>query len=360
MRIAMVAPLVETVPPRLYGGTERVVSALTEELVRRGHDVTLFASAESQTAAQLVAVCPRPLHMNGEMNGELHNTVAQTMIQLGEVYRHATDFDIIHNHVGYFAFPLARLVATPTVTTTHGQFGRKALLQVYRCFPEQPLVSVSDAQQVSLPDANWIATVHNGIDLTYFHVNPKPGNYLVYLGLINPAQRVDRAIEIARDVGMRLVIAARVDPRDEDYYTQAVAPLIHSSTLVEYIGEVNDVERDQLLGGAYASLFPTDQPEAFGLPMVEAMATGTPVIAYRVGSVPEIVVDGVTGFVCESLHEMIEAVPRVRRLAREACRRRVEQYFTAQVMADAYDLVYGVATAPEEGKPRSQVTLTAS
>jgi glycosyltransferase involved in cell wall biosynthesis len=279
------------------------------------------------------------------------------MIQLGEVYRRATDFDVIHNHVGYFAFPLARLVAAPTVTTTHRQFGRKELLQVYRCFPEQPLVSVSEAQQLSLPEANWIATVHNGIDLTQFHVNPKPGNYLVYLGQINPAQRVDRAIEIARDVGMRLVIAARVDSADEDYYTQAVAPLIRSSTLVEHLGEVNDVERDQLLGGAYASLFPTDEPEPFGLPMVEAMATGTPVIAYRVGSVPEIVVDGVTGFVCETLHEMLEAVPRVRLLAREACRRRVEQYFTAQVMADAYEFVYGVTTAEEEEKPPLQATV---
>jgi glycosyltransferase involved in cell wall biosynthesis len=347
MRIAMVAPLMESVPPALYGGTERVVSVLTEELVRRGHEVTLFASGQSHTAAQLVPVCPRPLRLNGE----IQDTVTHTMVQLGEVYHCAADFDVIHNHVDYFAFPFARLVDTPTVTTTHGRLDRQELHRVYGCFQEQRLVSISDAQRLSLPDANWIATVYNGIDLSHFHFSPQRGDYLVFLGRINPEKRPDRAIEIARDVGMRLVIAAKVDPVDQSYYEHAIAPLMRSSALIEYVGEINEVEKDQLLGGAYAYLFPIDWPEPFGLTVVEAMATGTPVIAYRAGSIPEIVVDGVTGFVCESFHEMLEAVPRVALLDREACRRQVEERFTAQAMVDGYEQVYDVALAPPDDGP---------
>jgi glycosyltransferase involved in cell wall biosynthesis len=341
MRIAMLAPLIESVPPAFYGGTERVVSVLTEELVRRGHEVTLFASGDSQTSANLIAVCPHSLRLDGGPQ----DTVAYTMIQLGDAYRRAGEFDLIHNHVDYFAFPFARLAPTPTLTTTHGRLDRPEVRQVYGSFREQQLISISDAQRQPLPEGNWVATVSNGIDLSHFHFNPRGGDYLVFLGRINPEKRPDRAIEIARDVGMRLVIAAKVDPVDEAYYEHSIAPMIRDCPLVEYVGEVNEVEKDQLLGGAYAYLFPIDWPEPFGLTMVEAMATGTPVIAYRAGSVPEVVVDGTTGFICRTLSDMVEAVARVAQLDRGACRRHVEQHFSAQTMADGYERVYRMTVA---------------
>jgi glycosyltransferase involved in cell wall biosynthesis len=336
MRIAMLAPLIEAIPPPLYGGTERVVSVLTEELVRREHEVTLFASGDSQTSAKLVEVCPRGLRLDAKG----HDVVAHTMIQLREVYRRAAEFDIIHNHLDHVAFPFARLAATPTVTTTHGRLDGPEVAYVYGCFPEQRLISISAAQRLPLPEANWLATVHNGIDLSHFHFNPRQGDYLVFLGRISPEKRPDRAIAIAREVGMRLVIAAKVDPVDKAYYEHAIAPLIRDCALVEYIGEVNEAEKDQLLGGAYAYLFPIDWPEPFGLTMAEAMATGTPVVAYRAGSVPEVLVDGVTGYICGTLRDMVEAVPRVALLDRGACRRHVEEHFSAQAMADGYEHVY--------------------
>lgn len=341
MRIAIVAPLVEAIPPKLYGGTERVVSALTEELVRRGHDVTLFASGDSQTSANLVACCPRGLRLDAEAR----DYVASTMIELDQVYQRASDFDIIHNHADYCAFPFARLVATPTLTTTHGRLDLPEVQHLYRAFPDQPLVSISASQRVPLPNANWLATVYNGIDLASFHFRAAPGAYLVFLGRISPEKRPDRAIEIARDAGRRLIIAAKVDAADRAYYEHAIAPLIRSCPLVEYIGEVNEREKDALLGGALAYLFPIDWPEPFGLTMVEAMATGTPVIAYRAGSVPEVVVDGVTGFVCTTVHAMVDAVDRVHRLDRRACRAHVERHFSAAAMADGYERAYAALLA---------------
>jgi glycosyltransferase involved in cell wall biosynthesis len=336
LRIAMVAPLAESVPPPLYGGTERVVSALTEELVRRGHQVTLFATGDSTTNADLVACSPRGLRLDPEVR----DSVAYTMVQLGLVYEHAEDFDLIHNHVDYFAFPFARLSPTPTLTTTHGRLDHGEVRRLYEHFPEQVLASISDAQRHPLPGANWLATAYNGIDLANFHYQPSGGDYLVFLGRINPEKRPDRAIEMARDLGMRLIIAAKVDPVDQAYYEHAIAPLIHDCPLIEYIGEVNEQEKDVLLGGAYAYLFPIDWPEPFGLTMVEAMATGTPVVAYRAGSVAEVVADGVTGYVCETFQQMIEAVQRVSEIDRAACRARVEAMFSATVMADAYEAAY--------------------
>jgi glycosyltransferase involved in cell wall biosynthesis len=211
---------------------------------------------------------------------------------------------------------------------------------VYGSFPGQRIVSTSDAQRLALPGANWVTTVYHGIDLSSFHFSPRGEDYLVFLGRISLDKRPDRAIEVARDVGMRLVIAASLDPADEDYYEHSIAPLIERCPLVEYVGEVNDREKDQLLGGAYAYLFPTDWPDPFGLTMVEAMAAGTPVIAYRGGAVPEVVEDGVTGFICETFHEMVGAVPRIAALDRQACRARVEAYFSAQAMTDGYERVY--------------------
>ncbi|MBM2810618.1 MAG: glycosyltransferase [Chloroflexi bacterium] len=348
MRIAIVAPLVESVPPPLYGGTERVVSVLTEELVERGHEVTLFASGDSHTTAQLVANAPTGLRLRPQVT----DTVAYTMLQLAEVYRQAPRFDVIHNHVDYLAFPFARLCGTPTVTTTHGRLDREEVRQLYGTFPEQPLVSISDVQRLPIPGQNWLATVYNGIDVSHFHFNPSGGDYLVFLGRIHPEKRPDRAIEIAREVGIRLVIAAKIDPADQAYYEQAIEPLIRSSTLIDYVGEVTEQEKDALLGGAFAYLFPIDWPEPFGLTMVESMATGTPVIAYGAGSVPEIVLDEVTGFICGSVSEMVESVRRVPTLSRADCREHVERNFSGSTMADGYERVYQLlldGASPERG-----------
>jgi glycosyltransferase involved in cell wall biosynthesis len=332
----MMAPLAESVPPQQYGGTERVVSALTEELVQRGHDVTLFATADSCTAAELVACAPRALR------AEQHTLLgdAYQMAQLGTVYERAAEFDLIHNHLDYPAFPFARLVQTPTLSTTHGRLDLPHMTFSYSAFPEQPLVAISRNQQRQLPRANWAGMVYNGIDTSHFHFRAKPGDYLVFLGRISPEKRPDRAIEIARDTGMRLVIAAKVDPADEEYYEAAIAPQIRACPLVEFVGEVDERGKDEILGGAYAYLFPIDWPEPFGLTMVEAMATGTPVIAYRAGSVPEIVIDGVTGFICNTLSSMSAAVERVSDLDRAACRLHVERNFSVAAMADGYEAVY--------------------
>ncbi len=336
MRIAMIAPLFESVPPPLYGGSERVVSVLTEALVDQGHDVTLFASADSVTRAQLFPCCQRALRLDENVSDQL----SYTFSQLGEVYQRADDFDVIHNHNDYFAFPSARLASTPTVTTTHGRLDLPDLQRVFRSFPEQRLVSISKAQRDPLPGANWVGTVHNGIDLGNYRFRGQPGDYLVFLGRMSPEKRPDRAIEIARDVGMRLIMAAKVDAIDRDYFEHAIKRQIESSTLIEFIGEVNEKEKDELLGGAYAYLFPIDWPEPFGLTMVEAMATGTPVIATPVGSVEEIVVDGVTGFLPRSFRDMIGAVERVNTIDRRACRERAERYFSADAMASGYEAVY--------------------
>jgi len=354
MRIAMAAPLIESVPPERYGGTERVVSVLTEELVHRGHAVTLFASGDSHTRAELVACAPRGLRLDPTVR----DTVAYTMIQLGQVYARADQFDLIHNHTDYFAFPFARLSTTPTVTTTHGRLDLLEIRRVYQSFPEAPLIAISQSQRVPLPTANWLATIPNAIDLRGFHFRPDPGNYLVFLGRISPEKRVDRAIEIARDVGMRLVIAAKVDPADRDYYEQAIAPLIRDNPLVEYIGEVDERQKDTLLGGAYAYLFPIDWPEPFGLTMIEAMATGAPVVAYRTGSVPEVIVDGVTGFICGTVHDMVEAVLRVGTLDRRACRSHVERHFSAEVMTERYERAYrSLLGATDSGQMVSSLAM---
>jgi glycosyltransferase involved in cell wall biosynthesis len=342
MRIAMVAPLIEPVPPPLYGGTERVVSLLTEELVRRSHAVSLFASGDSQTAAGLVPCCDHGLRLDATVTDYLAYTIAQ----LGAVYRQADDFDVIHNHVDYFALPPARLAVTPTLTTTHGRLDLPEVHRVYAEFAELPLVAISDDQRAYLPTARWIDTVYNAVAVDAYHFRPEPGDYLVFLGRVSPEKRVDRAIEIARDVGMRLVIAAKVDPVDDAYWQQAIKPVLDAHpALIEFVGEVDEREKDTLLGGAWACLFPIDWPEPFGLTMTEAMATGTPVVAYRAGSVPEVVEDGVTGFVCETIAEMVAAIPRVSELDRRACRARVERLFSPAAMADGYERTYATLLA---------------
>ena len=336
MRIGVIAPLVEAVPPVLYGGTERVVSNLTEELVRRGHDVTLFASGDSVTSANLVACVPRSLRLDPEAP----DFVTATVFELGEAYRRADDFDVIHNHADWFGFAFAECVSTPTVTTAHGRLDIPDIAYRYRRGAGAPLVSISHDQRRFLPGVNWVGTVHNGIDVSRFCPRSSPGDYLVFLGRISPEKGPDKAVEIAERAGMRLVVAAKVDPADRDYYEDVVAPLFQRSRLVEFIGEVDEAGKDEILGGAYAYLFPIDWPEPFGLTMVEAMATGTPVIAMNRGSVPEVVVDGETGFVCRSLDEMVAAVERIPLIDRRSCRRRVEQLFSVSQMADGYEAVY--------------------
>jgi len=336
MRIAMLAPLIEPVPPPQYGGTERVVSVLTEALVRRRHDVTLFASGDSVTRAQLSAYWPRGLRHDTAVVSYLPYELAQ----IGEVYARAGEFDVIHNHVGWMAFPFARLAPIPTVTTVHGRLDLPFTRTPYELFPEQPLVSISDNQRRPLARANWAATVYNGLDLSNFRFRPEAGDYLVFLGRISPEKRPDRAIAIAEEVGMRLIIAAKVDPADRAYYMSEIEPLIQRSPLVDFIGEVDEREKDELLGGAYAYLFPIDWPEPFGLTMVESMATGTPVIAWRAGSVPEIVVDGVTGYIRDSIAGMVDAVRRADGLNRAACRAHVERFFNAERMVNGYEAVY--------------------
>ena len=335
MRIAQIAPLYESVPPELYGGTERVVHNLTEVLVRRGHEVTLFASGDSRTSATLVPCCERALRLAQTV----HDVYAYTTIQLGMVYAQAERFDLIHNHIDYFAFPFARLSPTPTLTTLHGRLDLPEVARVHDYFPEVPLVSISDAQRMPLPRANWVATVYNGIVSEAFTLRREPGRYLAFLGRIAYEKRPDRAIEIALAVDMPLRIAAKVDPADRSYFEHAIKPML-DHPLVEFVGEIDERGKDEFLGGAYAYLFPIDWPEPFGITMIEAMATGTPVIAMARGSVPEVVEHGRTGFVCRTLKEMIEAVGRMPEISREVCRRHVETRFTADAMTSAYEAVY--------------------
>jgi glycosyltransferase involved in cell wall biosynthesis len=335
MRIAQVAPLAESVPPRFYGGTERVVSALTEELVRRGHDVVLFASGDSDTSAELVACCPEGLRLNPR----IRDHVAYTMVELGKVSARSREFDIIHNHVDYLALPTARQTETPMVTTLHGRLDLPELRDVYAEFSDQYVVSISNAQRRPLPHARWFGTVYNGIPLSHFTFRKRPGMYLAFLGRISPENGIDRAIKIAKAVDMPLRIAAKVDPVDREYFTAKIKPMLHDPR-VEYIGEIDETHKDEFLGNAFAYLFPINWPEPFGMTMIEAMACGTPVIAMNLGSVPEVVVHGQTGFVCRSQAEMIDAVQRAGDLSRDACRTHVENHFSAVRMAEMYETVY--------------------
>ena len=331
MRIAQVAPLYESVPPKYYGGTERVVSYLTEELVRQGHDVTLFASGDSETNAHLVAACRRSLRLDKHCQ----NQMAHHFVMLERVSQRAGEFDIIHFHIDYLHFPLSRRELITNVTTLHGRLDIPDLIPLYQEFQDMPVISISNAQREPLPWANWQATVYHGLPVDMYRFREKPGNYLAFLGRISPEKRVDRAIEIARQVGMPLKIAAKVDPADRDYFESVISPLL-SNSLVEFVGEIGDSEKDEFLGNAYALLFPIDWPEPFGLVMIEAMACGTPVIAYRGGAVPEVMEQGRTGFIVRGLEDAVEAVQHVAQLSRKRCRAVFEQRFTATRMAHDY------------------------
>src|SRR5881398_3210406 len=335
MRIAKVAPLYESVPPKNYGGTERIVSYLTEELVHQGHDVTLFASGDSVTKARLVAVSRRSLRMNKHCTDQM----AHHVLMLEQVSQHAHEFDVVHFHIDYLHFPLSRRAAIPHVTTLHGRLDLPDLVPLYEQFRDMPVLSISNAQRQPLPWANWQATIYHGLPKEFFAFQPNQGGYLAFLGRVSPEKRVDRAIEIAKRVSMPLKIAAKVDRVDRRYFKRDIEPLLTQSH-VEWVGEISDQQKNEFLGNAYALLFPVDWPEPFGLVMIEAMACGTPIIAYNRGSVPEIVENGLTGFVVENENGAVAAVNHLPKLSRACCREVFEKRFTASRMANDYADLY--------------------
>jgi glycosyltransferase involved in cell wall biosynthesis len=343
LKIAQVAPLSESVPPKLYGGTERVVSVLTDELFRQGHQVTLFASGDSQTAATLVAPCARAQRLMG-----CADPLAAHMLMLEQVAQRAHEFDLIHYHVAPLHFPLARRMAIPHVTTLHGRLDLPDLLPLYTEFNELPLVSISDAQRAPLPRQNWVGTVYHGFPEQDFRFRAKPGSYFAFLGRIAREKRVDRAIEIAKACGLPVKIAAKIDPSDAAYFKSEIAPLM-DHPLVEFIGEIDDSEKSAFLGNARALLFPIDWPEPFGLVMIESLACGTPVVAFRGGSVAEVIQHGVTGFVVDDLDHAIDAASRTLTLDRRACRDAFTRRFSAARMTAAYVRLYRQLTSSAAG-----------
>jgi glycosyltransferase involved in cell wall biosynthesis len=336
MKIAQVAPLYESVPPKLYGGTERVVSYLTEELVRQGHQVTLFASGDSVTQARLVEACPRSLRLDKQCVDQL----AHHVVLLEQVFRQASAFDLIHFHIDYLHFPLSVRQPIPTVTTLHGRLDLPDLVPLYQMFPSMPVVSISNSQRTPLPWVNWLGTVYHGLPEDLYTFRETPGRYLAFLGRIAPEKGVDQAIAIAQLAGMPLKIAAKVDRADREYFQEVVRPLLQNNSLVEYVGELGGASKDAFLGEAYALLFPIDWPEPFGLVMIEAMACGTPVIAYCRGSVSEVLEDGVTGWIVESIEAAVQAVGRVSAISRARCRQIFEERFLASRMAQDYLRIY--------------------
>jgi glycosyltransferase involved in cell wall biosynthesis len=350
MKIAQVAPLVESVPPLLYGGTERIASYLTEELVRLGHDVTLFASGDSITSAELVTCSPRALRLDPTVR----DIVPHFLLMIDKVRERAEEFDVLHFHIELFHFPLFRSLAARTLTTLHGRQDLSDLKPFYSRFGEMPLISISDDQRKPLPHANFVATIHHGIPVDQHAPSFKQGSYLAFLGRISPEKRPDRAIRIARAAGIQLKIAAKVDRVDEDYFRNEILPLI-DGTDMEFIGEINERDKTKFLGEAAALLFPVDWPEPFGLVMIEAMACGTPVLAFRRGSVPEVIDDGITGNVVESEQEAIAALPAILSYDRRAVRQRFEERFTATRMAEDYVSAYrqSLRTRTSGGKTRS-------
>ena len=335
MRIAQIAPLTEAVPPKLYGGTERVVYWLTEELVTLGHDVTLFASGDSITSAKLEASWPRALRLDGSVR----DPNALHMMMLERVRRRADEFDILHFHLDYYPFSLFARQATPFVTTLHGRLDLPEHQPLFDAFSSIPVISISDAQRRPLPQARWVQTIHHGLPEMLLTPQPVKPSYFAFLGRIAPEKGVDRAIHIARHCGAPLTIAAKVDKADEDYYEQRIKGLIDGSQ-VQYIGEITDAQKSAFLSGAMALLVPIDWPEPFGLVMIEAMACGTPVIAFNRGSVPEIVDNGVTGFIVEDEKGAIGAIDRLGHLSRTRIRERFERQFTARRMAKDYLAAY--------------------
>jgi glycosyltransferase involved in cell wall biosynthesis len=337
MKIAQIAPLMESCPPQQYGGTERIVSYLTEELVRRGHDVTLFASGDSRTSARLEPFCETALRMDPRVK----DATPYHVVMLDSVRAQADEFDVLHFHVGVLHYPIIRDFVGRTVTTMHGRLDEQEQRLVLSTFADAPLVSISNDQRSSVPTANWAGTVYHGLPRDLLRFNPSPrGDYLAYLGRITPEKGPDRAIEIAKRAGAKLKMAAKIDDADRDYWETVIEPLVASHPNVEFVGEVNEHEKGPFLGNASALLFPIDWPEPFGMVMIEAMACGTPVIAYRKGSVPEVIDEGVSGFLVSDVAEAAAVVKRIGRFDRTKARRSFEQRFTIERVAAEYLTIY--------------------
>jgi glycosyltransferase involved in cell wall biosynthesis len=355
MRIAQIAPLYESVPPRLYGGTERVVAYLTRELVRMGHDVTLFASGDSVTDANLVGIGEQALRLDPDCWDE----IAPHVLQLERVLQSAADFDIVHFHLPYLHFPLARRLTVPHVTTQHGRLDLPRMQPMFDEYRDLPFVSISDSQATVLPNANWCGTVYHGLPVDLHRWYQEPGDYFAFLGRISREKRPDRAIAIAKALGVPLKIAAKVDKADAKYYREEIEPLF-DDPLVEYIGEIDESRKNAFLGGARALLFPIDWPEPFGLVVIEAMACGTPVIAFGCGSVPELIDDGVTGYVVSDLDSAIEAAANVGKLDRRLCRAAFEHRFSSCRMARDYLAVFQDVIDRQRGKIRRRAREVAA
>lgn len=336
MRIAQIAPLIESVPPRLYGGTERVVSYLTEELVRQGHDVTLFASADSETRARLVPCAPSALRLEPRCTSAL----PFYMLMFEQLRRRRREFDLMHFHMDYIHYPLIREMTVPHLSTLHGRQDLWELEPLFAEYDDMPLVSISDSQRSPVRSARWLGTVYHGLPRDLLPFSPAGGDYLVFLGRIAVEKRVDRAIEIATRAGRELVVAAKVDKADLDYFLNEVKPLLDRSPNVRFVGEVTDREKAEILGGALALLFPIDWPEPFGLTMIESMACGTPVLGWRCGSVPEIIADGVSGRIVESIFEAVAAIDELTAYDRRLVRDCFEHRFSVERMGADYENIY--------------------
>lgn len=357
MKIAQVAPLIESVPPRLYGGTERIVSYLTEELVRRGHDVTLFASADSVTSAKLVECA----HVALRFDPNVHHTLPYYLLMLDRVRRMADEFDILHFHVDFLHFPLFRDVAARTLTTLHGRQDLADGKPLYFAFDDMPLISISNDQRKPIASANFAATIYHGIPHRMLTPVPAPRrDYLAFLGRISPEKGPDRAIAIARAAGVPLKIAAKIDKVDREYFDAVVSPLL-GDPLVEFVGEIGDHEKQEFLGNALALVFPIEWPEPFGIVLIEAMACGTPVVAFDCGSVPEVIEPGVTGAIVDDVAGAAAAIADVAALDRATIRARFERRFTAAKMAERHIQLYErvvAASGRSDGRRAAQLPAT--
>ena len=335
MRIAQVSPLWESVPPKLYGGTERIVSYLTEELVRQGHEVTLFASGDSLTRAKLEAPCQQALRLNTG----IFNREAPLIHMMEQAFCAADQFDIIHSHLDFLSFSLSRRSRVPVVTTLHGRLDLPELVPVFREFAELPLVSISNSQRRPLPWCNWQNTVYHGLPQNLYTSNAEPGKYLAFLGRVSPEKCPDQAIELAKRVGLPLKMAAKVDPADRAYFERVVEPLL-DHPLIEFVGEITDAQKSEFIGNAIGLVCPYDWPEPFGLVLIESLACGTPVLAYRRGSIPELIDHGATGLISENLDEMVSQVAQLVTIDRRRCRQVFDERFTAQRMTSDYVKIY--------------------
>jgi glycosyltransferase involved in cell wall biosynthesis len=334
MRIAQVAPLHISVPPKDYGGTERCVYNLTEALVKMGHDVTLFATGDSKTSAHLEPMCPEAVFFDPAVDAP-----ALHVAELAEVYGRADEFDVIHSHLDYLTLPFVQTTTTPTILTLHGRLDRSEFGSVFRTYKHANYVSISESQRSFLPDLNWAGTVHHALDLCRFKFYPQPGDYLAFVGRMAPEKRPDRAIEIAKRAGIPLKIAAKIDAKERPYFESVVKPLL-DHPLIDYVGMLDEQEKSKLIGNALALLLPIEWPEPFGIVFIEALACGTPVLTCPHGAVPEILEDGVTGFICKTDDELVETLERIGEISREGCREYVRRKFDITHMAMKYVNVY--------------------